>query len=113
VSITDIAIANNTVSIIINGPIAKEISQEYKVDPRRSASFLDIFACIMQGAIPYGAQMLMVGSFTKGAVAPLQVMPLLWYQWLLGISAIISIFIPFADGLIKKHPWDWEQNKAL
>jgi len=113
VSITDVAIANNTVSIIINGPIAKEISQEYKVDPRRSASLLDIFSCIMQGAIPYGAQMLMVGSFTNGAVSPIQVMPLLWYQWLLALSAIISIFIPFANQVIKRHPWDWEHNKAM
>jgi len=101
------------VSIIINGPIAREISQEYKVDPRRSASLLDIFSCVMQGAIPYGAQMLMVGSFTNGAVSPIQVIPLLWYQWLLALSAIISIFIPFADQAIKKHPWDWDQNKAM
>lgn len=94
-------------------PLLKEISNEYKVDPRRSASFLDIFACVMQGAIPYGAQMLMVGSFTKGAVAPLQVMPLLWYQWLLAISAIVSIYIPFADSYIKAHPWNWTESKEL
>lgn len=112
VSITDIAIANNTVSIIINGPIAKEISSEYKVDPRRTASLLDIFSCVMQGALPYGAQLLMVGSFTKGAVAPLEVIPLLWYQWLLAISAIISIYVPFADSLIKARPWNWDENKA-
>lgn len=113
VSVTDMAIANNTVSIIINGPIAKEISHEYKVDPRRSASLLDIFACVMQGALPYGAQILMVGSFTKGAVMPLDVIPLLWYQQLLAISAIISIFVPFADGLIKKNPWKWDEKKAV
>ncbi|MCY6372715.1 Na+/H+ antiporter NhaC family protein [Clostridium ganghwense] len=113
VSLTDAAIANNTVSIIINGPIAKEISEEYKVDPRRSASLLDIFACVMQGMIPYGAQMLMVGSFTKGVVSPMQVMPLLWYQQLLVVSAIASMYIPFADKLIKKNPWNWEKGQAV
>lgn len=52
VSVTDAAIANNTVSIIIDGPIAKNISEEFRVDPRRSAVLLDIFACVMQGALP-------------------------------------------------------------
>lgn len=112
VSLTDAAIANNTVSIIINGPIAKKISQKFKVDPRRSASLLDIFSCVMQGAIPYGAQMLMVGSFTNGVVSPLKAMPLLWYQQILAVSAILSIFIPFADGYIKKNPWKWEDEEV-
>ena len=110
VSLTDIAIANNTVSIIIDGPIAKGLCDEYKIDPRRSASLLDIFACVMQGALPYGAQILMVGSFTKGLVTPTQIIPLLWYQGLLAVSAIISIFIPFADGVIKKTPWKWDNK---
>lgn len=112
VSLTDIAIANNTVSIIINGPIAKEISNKFKVDPRRSASILDTFSCIAQGIIPYGAQMLMVGSFTKGAVSPMSVIPLLWYQQLLAVSLIVSMFIPFADGIIKKNPWKWDNKEA-
>jgi Na+/H+ antiporter NhaC len=58
VSLIDAAVANNTVAIIINGPIAKEICEKYKVDPRRSASLLDTFSCVFQGLIPYGAQML-------------------------------------------------------
>ncbi|RVU54388.1 Na+/H+ antiporter NhaC family protein [Anaerosphaera multitolerans] len=108
VSVTDVAIANNTVSIIVSGPIARGLCEHYKVDPRRSASLLDIFACVMQGAIPYGAQILMIGSLTGGAVSAFEVIPLLWYQWLLAILAIISIFIPFADGVIKKDPWNFE-----
>lgn len=112
VSLTDAAVANNTVAIIINGPIAKEICEKYKVDPRRSASLLDIFSCIFQGLIPYGAQLLILTSFAKDAVSPIQVIPLLWYQQLLAVSAILSIFIPFADGLIKKNPWKWEKEKA-
>ncbi|KAJ51394.1 Na+/H+ antiporter NhaC [Clostridium tetanomorphum] len=111
VALTDAAVANNTVAIIINGPIAKEMCYKYKVDPRRSASILDTFSCIMQGIIPYGAQMLILLSFTKGAVTPFQIIPLLWYQQLLLVSVIISIFIPFADGLIKKRPWDWSKKE--
>lgn len=111
--ITDAAVANNTVAIIINGPIAKEMCNEYKVDPRRSAAMLDIFSCIMQGIIPYGAQMLILLSFTKGVVTPFQVIPLLWYQQLLGVSAIVSMFVPFADGLIKKEPWNWDNEEVI
>lgn len=111
--ITDAAVANNTVAIIINGPIAKEMCNEYKVDPRRSAAMLDIFSCIMQGIIPYGAQMLMLLSFTKGVVTPFQLIPLLWYQQLLGVSAIVSMFVPFADGLIKKEPWNWDNEEVI
>lgn len=112
-AITDAAVANNTVAIIINGPIAKEMCTEYKVDPRRSAAMLDIFSCIMQGIIPYGAQMLILLSFTKGAVTPFQLIPLLWYQQLLGVSAIVSMFVPFADGLIKKEPWNWDNGEVI
>ena len=55
VSLTDLATANNTVAILINGPIAKEISEEYGIEPKRAASLLDIFSCVFQGLIPYGA----------------------------------------------------------
>lgn len=76
----DMAVANNTVAIIITGPIAKELSRKYKVDPRKSASLLDIWTCIFQGFIPYGAQILLAGSLTAGAVSPLALFPFLWYQ---------------------------------
>lgn len=108
-SLTDAATANNTVAIIIDGPIVRNIVEEYEVDPRRSASLLDTFGAIMQGFIPYGAQLLMAVKFTEGQVSPFEVMPLLWYQFALGFFAILSIFIPFADGYIKKHPWDFEK----
>jgi len=110
VGLTDAATANNTVAIIITGPIAKEISTEYKVDPRRSASLLDSFSCVMQGLIPYGAQMLIAIGFTNGAVSPVEVMPLLWYQLLLGGLAILSIYVPFTDSAIKKDPWNYEYD---
>ena len=108
----DMAVANNTVAIIITGPIAKELSRKYKVDPRKSASLLDIWTCIFQGFIPYGAQILLAGSLTAGAVSPLELFPFLWYQQLLAVFTLISMFIPYADGLIKKKPWNWELDKA-
>lgn len=111
VSMTDIALANNTVSIIINGEIAKSICYKFHVDPRRSAALLSTFSSIFQGLVPYGAQMLIVTSFAAGKVSPLEVLPYAWFIYLLGISAIISIFIPFSDGFIKKDPWNFETGK--
>lgn len=112
--LTDAATANNTVAIIIDGPVAKEISRDFKVDPRRSASFLDTFSCVMQGIIPYGAQILIAAGLTKElgalAVSPVQIIPFLWYQALLAVFAIISIFIRFAD---PKDKWDFENDVPL
>lgn len=113
VALTDAATANNTVAIIIDGPIAKELSNKYEVDPRRSASLLDSFSCIMQGMIPYGAQLLIAASFTNGTVSPFQIIPLLWYQQLLAVLAIVSIFVPFADGMIRKNPWDFKNDRPM
>ncbi len=110
VSITDIAVANNTVSIIINGEIAKRICYKYKIDPRRSAALLSTFSTVFQGLIPYGAQMLIVTSFSNGKVSPLEVLPYTWFIYLLAISAIVSIFIPFSDGLIRKNPWNFDKE---
>lgn len=111
----DMATANNTVAIIIVGPIAKGISTEYKIDPRKTASILDITSCIFQGAIPYGAQLLSAGSLAAVAgfaISPMEIIPLLWYQWILAVVLIISFIFPFADGLMKKDPWNWEHDKA-
>ena len=95
VALTDIAVANNTVAIIINGSIAKKLAQDYKVDNRRVAGILGIFSCIAQGIIPYGAQMLILVGFTKGALAPFDIIPLLWYQQILLVLTCVSIFVPF------------------
>lgn len=94
VGLTDVAVANNTVAIIINGSIAKQLSEKYEVDLRESAAILDIFSCIMQGIIPYGAQMLILLGFANDLVSPVQLIPLLWYQILLCIFSIIYIMIP-------------------
>ncbi len=102
VTLTDIAVANNTVAIIINGPIAKQISLDNKLDKRRVAGILGIFSCIAQGVIPYGAQMLILVGFTKGSVSPLEIIPLLWYQQLLLIFMLISIVVPYYKVFLRK-----------
>lgn len=91
VALTDAAVANNTVAIIINGSLAKSLGDKYGVDGKRNAALLDIFSCVVQGLIPYGAQMLILLGFTAGAVTPFDIIPLLWYQQLLAIFALISI----------------------
>ena len=94
VSLADIAVANNTVAILISGGISKKISENNEIDLRESAAFLDIFSCVFQGMIPYGAQMLILLGFAAGKVSPTQLIPLLWYQLLLAIFTMIYIFVP-------------------
>ena len=83
--------ANNTVAIVIAGPIAKEISDDFGVPPKRSASLLDIFASVGQGIIPYGAQLLSAASLT--GLTPFAIMPYLYYPILMAISAVLFIFL--------------------
>jgi Na+/H+ antiporter NhaC len=73
--------------------MAKDIAKENGVDPRRSASILDIFSCVWQGIIPYGAQLLLAGSIAK--ISPIQIMSGLYYTYLLGIAVIVAIFLGF------------------
>ena len=87
--LVDCCTANNTVAIVMAGPIAKEISDEFGVDPRQSASLLDIFASVGQGLIPYGAQLLSAATLT--ALTPYEIMPYLYYPILMAISACLFI----------------------
>ena len=115
VSLADCATANNTVAIVLSGSMAKDISHEYKVDPRRTASLLDVFSCVLQGMIPYGAQLLTAASLTSAygiAMSPTDIIPNLWYCWILAVVGILSIFIPFADGLCRQDPWNVEYDVA-
>ena len=89
----DIATANNTVAIVMAGPIAKEISEEYHITPKESASLLDTFSCIFQGVIPYGAQMLVAISASGGAVSAFQIMPCLYYPYLLAAASLVYILV--------------------
>lgn len=92
----DIATANNTVAIVMAGPIAKQISQEYGITPKESASLLDTFSCIFQGIIPYGAQMLIAVSTAMAlgsSVSAFEIIPVLFYPFMLGISSLVYIFL--------------------
>ena len=89
VSLTNACTANNTVAIIVAGRVAKELAQENGVTPRRSASLLDIFSCVIQGVLPYGAQALLLGSVF--ALSPLDVVAHSYYCFFLAISALIAI----------------------
>ncbi|MCM2679661.1 Na+/H+ antiporter NhaC family protein [Echinimonas agarilytica] len=89
VGITNCCTANNTVSIIVCGDVARNIAQEQKVSPKRSASLLDIFSCISQGMIPWGAQALLLGS--TFAITPMNVVGHSYYVMLLLVTSSISI----------------------
>ena len=92
----DIATANNTVAIVMANPIAKEMSEEYGIAPRKAASLLDTFSCIFQGVIPYGAQMLVAISTTMELgyeISAMEVIPNLFYPFLLLVSSLIFIFL--------------------
>ena len=91
VSIMDIATANNTVAIVMAGPLAKNVSEEFDVPPARAASILDIFSCIWQGIIPYGAQLLIAAGIA--GIGSITIVPFLFYQGFLLIAVIISIIV--------------------
>lgn len=110
--LSDVATANNTISIIISGQIANNVSREYDIDPRKTASILDISSCVIQGMLPYSAQFLTIVSLTKGAVDPIGVIAHNWYLFLLAIFMFVSFFIPNMDSLLVKGKWNWETNKA-
>ena len=94
----DIATANNTIAIVMSGSIARDISQEYGIDPRRAASLLDIFASVIQGILPYGAQLLYAvsGAAAMGyTLSSVKLLPYLYYPFLMAACALIFIlFVP-------------------
>lgn len=94
VSMVNTCTANNTVAIIVSGSVARQLAEENNVSPRRSASLLDIFSCVIQGVLPYGAQVLLLGSVFN--LSPLEVVANSYYCFALAIAAIVAVFI--------KHP---------
>ncbi len=96
VGVMDIATANNTVAIVMANPIAREMSEEYGISPRKAASILDTFSCVFQGVIPYGAQMLVAISAATELgyeVSAFDIIPNLFYPALLLVSSLIFIFL--------------------
>ena len=93
VSLVDVCTANNTVAILTVGGIAKQIGDRYGVDNKKCASILDTFSCTVQGLIPYGAQMLIAAGLT--ALNPIAILPYLYYPFVLGIVALLSILFRY------------------
>ncbi len=93
VSIANVCTANNTIAIITTGRIARDISLKYGVDNRKAASILDTFSCMVQGIIPYGAQMLMAAGLS--GVSALGIIKYLYYPYALGLMALMAIIFRF------------------
>ena len=96
VSLMDIATANNTVAIVMAGPLAKDVGREFDVPPARVASILDIFSCVWQGIIPYGAQLLIAAGLA--GIGSITIIPFLYYQGFLLLAVLISILFQIGTG---------------
>ena len=93
VSLIDAAIANNTIAIVLSGKVAQNITEEYNLSPKFSASVLDIFSCIVQGILPYGAQILILIKLSENKVNYLEILQNAWYLYFLLFFVVLSIFI--------------------
>ena len=93
VSLANLCTANNTIAIITTGRIARELTEKFGLDPRKSASILDTFSCLIQGIIPYGAQLLMASGLA--GISSVSIISHLYYPFTLGILAIFSILFRF------------------
>lgn len=89
VSFADICTANNTVAILLSGEAAREIAEKERVDPNRSAAFIDIFSCVFQGILPYSAQILLAGSIA--GISPFFLVTHVHYPMILGVMAVLAI----------------------
>jgi Na+/H+ antiporter NhaC len=89
VSLANLCTANNTIAIITVGGIAKDISKRFDINPRKSASILDTFSCLVQGLIPYGAQLLMASGLA--GISAMSIISHLYYPFVMGLFAIGSI----------------------
>lgn len=93
VALTNLATANNTIAILIAGPLAKDIATQYNIEPRKTASLLDVFSCMVQGVLPYGAQFLVAASLA--GISPLNILPYSFYPVLIGICGAVAIMIGY------------------
>ena len=93
VSIANLCTANNTIAIITTGPIAKDIARRFHLDRRKTASILDTFSCLVQGLIPYGAQMLIAAGLA--GISPLSIIGSLYYPFCMGTCALLAIMLRY------------------
>lgn len=91
--LVNVCTANNTVAIITTGPIAKDIAQRFRIDPRKSASILDTASCFTQGLLPYGAQVLIAAGLS--GVNPIAIIPNLYYPMLIGVALVLAIVLRY------------------
>ncbi len=91
VSLANVCTANNTIAILTTGGIAKDITSRFGLDPRKTASILDTFSCVIQGLLPYGAQMLMASGLA--GISSLSIIKCLFYPYALGIFAVMAIML--------------------
>lgn len=92
----DALTANNTVAILVTGSLARDIAERHDISPRRSASLLDIFSCVTQGVLPYGAQILLAASLA--GLSPLAIAGKVYYCWLLAAVAVVFMLLPSRRG---------------
>ena len=93
VSVANLCTANNTIAILTTGKVSREITKQYGLDPRKTASILDTFSCFVQGIIPYGAQLLLASKLA--GVSPMDIVPNLYYPFIMGGCALLSILLRF------------------
>lgn len=102
VSFLDVSTANNTIAIVAAGPIAKDLNEEYQVDPRRTASLLDVFSCGFQGLVPYGAQLLSAAAIA--GVSPLAITPYCWYPMLILLFGVVAVWANIPGFITSAQP---------
>ncbi len=93
VSLANVCTANNTIAILTTGRIAKDITERFKLDPRKTASILDTFSCMVQGILPYGAQMLMASGLA--GISSIAIIKFLFYPYTMGLFALAAIFFRY------------------
>jgi Na+/H+ antiporter NhaC len=93
VSVANLCTANNTIAIITTGPIARDITARFGLDPRKSAGLLDTFSCFVQGIIPYGAQLLMAAGLA--GISPISIVGNLYYPFVMGFLALLAILFRY------------------
>jgi Na+/H+ antiporter NhaC len=90
-ALTNLCTANNTIAILTVGPIARDLSLKYGIPARKTASLLDTASCVIQGYLPYGAQLLMAAGLAS--VSPVEIIPHLYYPFMIGVMVLISIIL--------------------
>ncbi|MDR2628165.1 MAG: Na+/H+ antiporter NhaC family protein [Dysgonamonadaceae bacterium] len=94
ITFTNLCTANNTIALIIVGPIARKIGETFHIDRCRTAGLLDTLSCFTQGLLPYGAQLLIASGLASG-ISPMEIVPYLYYPFLIGIASLIAILLQY------------------